>query len=425
MQVKLESNVRAYCRSFPDVFDTAEGASVTSVKGRRYVDFLSGCGSLNYGHSHPSLREALSSYISHNGIVMSLDMETRSKNEFMEVFSRHILQPRGLDYRFQFPGPTGANAVEAAVKLARKFTGRSSIVAFTNAFHGCSLGALALTGNRHHRNNSEALLTNVMRAPYDGYYGPDVDTSACIEKLFVDPSSGYDLPAAIVIETVQGEGGLNVASIEWMQKIARLAQKNHTLFIVDDIQAGCGRSGNFFSFESLDVYPDIVCLAKSISGFGLPMSLVLLRPEYDVWSPGEHSGTFRGNNLAFVTATEAIRQFWTSDAFCNGVHDRTVKVSKFLSGLSNTYPNDIGVKGRGMMMGLEFSDPELPKSIQEQCFSRGLIIELCGPNDEVLKLLPPLNIADDELDKGLDIIATVVCDNLKRANSIISGVKHG
>lgn len=182
MQVNFESNVRAYCRSFHDVFDTAEGASVTSVKGQRYVDFLSGCGSLNYGHSHPSLREALSSYISNNGIVMSLDMETRSKNEFMEVFSRHILQPRGLDYRFQFPGPTGANAVEAAIKLARKFTGRSSIVAFTNAFHGCSL---ALTGNRHHRNNSETLLTNVVRTPYDGYYGPDVDTSA----QFLDASN--------------------------------------------------------------------------------------------------------------------------------------------------------------------------------------------------------------------------------------------
>ena len=425
MHVQFESNVRSYCRNFPDVFDTAEGAFVFSVKGRRYIDFLSGCGALNYGHNHPGLREALLSYIGKNGIAMSLDMETRSKNEFMDVFSKYILRPRELNYRLQFPGPTGANAVESAIKLARKFTGRSNIVAFTNAFHGCSLGALALTGSWHHRNNSEALLTNVMRAPYDGYYESGVDTSAYLEKLIVDPSSGYDPPAAIIVETIQGEGGLNVASVEWMQNVARFSQRNGILLIIDDIQAGCGRSGDFFSFESLGVYPDIVCLAKSISGFGLPMSLVLLKQEYDIWDPGEHSGTFRGNNLAFVTAAETIRQFWNSDVFCNEVCDRIMKTSKVLDQLSNAYPDDICIKGRGMMMGLEFSCPELPKLIQKNCFSNGLIIELCGPNYEVLKLLPPLNIATDELDRGLDIIATAIYDSLKNMNSAVSNVQYG
>lgn len=425
MLVELESNVRSYCRSFPDIFDKAEGVFVFSVKGQRYVDFLSGCGSLNYGHNHPRLREALLSYIGNKGITTSLDVKTRSKNEFMEVFAEHILRSRKLDYKFQFPGPTGTNAVEAAIKLARKFTGRSGIIAFTNAFHGCSLGALALTGSQHHRNNSEALLTNVMRAPYDGYLGVDVDTSVYLEKLIVDPSSGYNLPAAIIVETIQGEGGLNVASVEWMQNITRLAQKHNILLIVDDIQAGCGRSGNFFSFESSGIYPDIVCLAKSVSGFGLPMSLVLIKPELDIWEPGEHNGTFRGNNLAFVTASKAIDLFWSNDTFQREVKERISKTRTFLEDLSRSYPKHVFVKGQGMIMGLEFSDSQLPKTIQKECFLKGLIIELCGPNDEVLKLLPPLNIDVDILQEGLEIIGEVTRNVLESENSILSKVIHG
>ena len=418
----FESNVRSYCRSFPDVFDKAEGTFIFSTNGRRYVDFLSGCGSLNYGHNHPELRETLLSYITNHGIAMSLDMETRSKNDFMAAFYEHILSPRGLGYKIQFPGPTGTNAVEAAIKLARKFTGRSSVISFTNGFHGCSLGALALTGSQHHRNSSKALLTNVMRAPYDGYLGAEVDTSAQIAELLSDPSSGCDIPAAIIVETIQGEGGLNVASSGWIQNIAQLAREHEILLIVDDIQAGCGRGGDFFSFESLGIYPDIVCLAKSISGFGLPMSLILLKSEYDIWNPGEHNGTFRGNNLAFVTATEAIKCFWSDDRLKNGVHEQTAKINSFLNELAQIYPDFLSVKGRGMMMGLAFSNSELATSVQRGCFSQGLIIELCGPYDEVVKLLPPLNISTDELNLGLDIIATTIHDTLKDAVPISAGV---
>ena len=216
MESGIESNVRSYCRIFPDVFDKAEGSLIFVTNGRRYIDFLSGCGSLNYGHNNSDLKEALLSYLADSGIVMSLDMETQSKNKFIEVFSEHILQPRGLNYKLQFPGPTGTNAVEAAIKLARKVTGRSNVIAFTNAFHGCSLGALALTANEHHRGNSEALLTHVNRVAYDGYLGPDIDSSALLEKLLSDPSSGIDAPAAIILETIQGEGGLNVASASWV-----------------------------------------------------------------------------------------------------------------------------------------------------------------------------------------------------------------
>ena len=420
----LESNVRSYCRSLPETFHKAEGALVFSTSGRCYIDFLSGCGALNYGHNHPDLQEVLLSYITNHGIAISLDMETQSKNEFMAAFYEHILKPRGLDYKLQFPGPTGANAVEGAIKLARKITERSNIIAFTNAFHGCSLGALALTGNQHHRNSSEALLTNVMRAPYDGYWGAEVDTSFQLSELLSDPSSGYDFPAAIIVELIQGEGGLNFASLEWIQNIAKLAKEHGILLIVDDIQAGCGRSGDFFSFESLGIYPDIVCLAKSVSGFGLPMSLVLLKPEYDIWEPGEHNGTFRGNNLAFVTATAAIKRFWRDDVFRNGIYDRIAKKSALLHDLVQIYPDFLDIKGRGLMTGLAFSDPKLAKSVQQDCFGQGLIIELCGPHNEVLKLLPPLNISDEALSQGLDIITTAVHDTMNDMNPVPSEVAY-
>ncbi|MGU9962635.1 MAG: diaminobutyrate--2-oxoglutarate transaminase [Candidatus Halichondribacter symbioticus] len=415
MRKELETNGRSYCRSFPDTFDKAEGSSVFNTSGRRYIDFLSGCSSLNYGHNHPDMQKALLTYIQNQGITMSLDMGTQSKNKFMELFSKYILQPRGFDYKLQFAGPTGTNAIEAAIKLARKFTGRTNVIAFTNAFHGCSLGALALTGNQHHRNNSTALLAHTIRVPYDGYWGSEIDTSEHLKKLFSDASSGYDLPAAIIVETIQGEGGLNVATAEWMKNIESLARELGALLIIDDIQAGCGRSGDFFSFESLGVYPDIVCLAKSLSGFGLPMSLVLMKPEYDIWQPGEHSGTFRGNNLAFVTASKAIELFWCNNSFQQDIHARGKKIKSFLDGLSQTYPDATLVKGRGMMMGLKFFDSEQAKIIQKSCFSKGLIIELCGPNDEVLKLLPPLNIDAKDLEQGLNIIDAVTNDTLGRS----------
>ena len=338
MSFEIESEVRSYCRNFPDVFSRAEGAFVYSATGKSYIDFLSACGSLNYGHNHPELRKALVSYVKKQGVTMSLDTETVSKNEFLEAFREHILEPRGFSYKLQFAGPTGANAVEAAIKLARKVTGRTNVVAFTNAFHGCSLGALALTANAHHRGSSEALLSHVNRVPYDGYLGPDVDTSALLEKLLSDPSSGIDVPAAIILETIQGEGGLNVASANWVKNVARIAQKFGALLIVDDIQAGCGRSGDFFSFEPFGIEPDIVCLAKSISGFGLPMSLVLIKPEHDIWAPGEHNGTFRGNNLAFVTATVALRQFWKTSEFQKIIKDNGEKLRAVLTNLVAAHP---------------------------------------------------------------------------------------
>jgi diaminobutyrate-2-oxoglutarate transaminase len=309
-----ESNVRYYCRRMPRVFARARNALVWDEDGREFIDFLSACGSLNYGHNHPRLKSRLLEYLAKDGIVNSLDLHTQAKENFIRTFRRVVLEPHGLDYRLQFTGPTGTNAVEAALKLARKATGRRTVAAFTNGFHGVSLGALAATGNAAARKAASGLLDGVVRLPFEGYRGAGIAELDRFEAMVIDPSGGIEPPAAFIVETVQGEGGLNVASAQWMRRLAALAEKLGALLIVDDIQAGCGRTGRFFSFERAGIVPDIVCLSKSLSGIGLPMALLLLRPDRDVWNPGEHNGTFRGNNLAFVAAAEAL-ELWTDPSF--------------------------------------------------------------------------------------------------------------
>lgn len=234
--------MRSYCRSYPELFETAQGSTLTTQSGKLYLDFLSGCGSLNYGHNNSNIKSRLLEYIQQDGIAMGLDLETTAKASFLEQFEENILKPRSLDYKIQFTGPTGANAVEAAIKLARKSTGRTNVIAFTNAFHGCTLGSLSLTGSEHHRSASKSLMNQVTRWPYDGYFEPETDTAAMLDQIVNDPSGGVDNPTAIVVELVQGEGGLNVASKEWLQSIQKIATNLGALLIVDDIQAGCGRT---------------------------------------------------------------------------------------------------------------------------------------------------------------------------------------
>ncbi|RWB25419.1 diaminobutyrate--2-oxoglutarate transaminase [Mesorhizobium sp.] len=403
---ECESDVRSYCRFFPFELETAENAIVTLSSGEKYIDFLSGCGSLNYGHNNNTMKEALLRYISMNGIAHTLDFYSTSKKSFIETFKKKILSPRKLDYKIQFTGPTGANAVEAALKLARKVTGRTNVIAFTNGFHGVSLGALSLTGNRANRAVAGLALHGVTRAPYDGYFGPQFDTVQWLDQMLTDPSAGIEEPAAFIVETVQGEGGLNVASIRWMRALRALASKHGALLIIDDVQAGCGRTGTFFSFESAQIVPDIVVLAKSLSGFGLPFAAVLLAPQHDVWQPGEHNGTFRGNNHAFVTAQTAIDNFWSDDSFTQSIAKNIKIMETALAKLQSAtgWPS----KGRGMMQGLCCPTYEIAASIRARCVQTGLILELCGPCDETIKLMPPLTIEESVLHDGLERFSEAV-----------------
>ncbi|WP_332719122.1 diaminobutyrate--2-oxoglutarate transaminase [Pelagibacterium mangrovi] len=399
---RMESQVRSYSRSFPKLFSAAKGASIFGEDGREYIDFLAGCSSLNYGHNDSDMQAALVEYVTSDGIAHGLDMFTDAKEKFLTAYEEIVLKPRGMDYRLMFTGPTGANAVEAALKLARKVTGRTNVIAFTNGFHGMTLGALAATGNAGKRNGGGIDLNGVYRAPFEGYFGPDIDTADMLDQMLDDPSGGIDAPAAILVEPVQGEGGLNAASPEWLKKIEAIARKHGALLILDDIQAGCGRTGTFFSFEEFGLSPDIITQAKSLSGMGLPLALTLIKPEHDIWKPAEHNGTFRGNNHAFVTARVALEKFWRDDSFAKTVKAKGEHLTTRLGAIAARY--GLSLRGRGMMMGINTEDGEMASLICARCFEKGLIIETSGGNDEVVKVLCPLTIDIAKLDKGLDII---------------------
>ena len=307
----LESEVRSYIRDFPTVFQKAKGSKLYDEKGKDYIDFFAGAGTLNYGHNNPLVSEALVKYIMEDKIVHSLDKATTAKREFIETFYNTILDPRGMEYKIQFSGPTGTDAVETALKLARMVKGRSNIIAFTNAFHGMTMGSMAVTSNTFYRDEAFINRSNVTFVPFDGYLGSEVDTASYLRQLLEDNSSGVDLPAAIILETVQAEGGVNVASRKWLREIEAICHEYDILLIVDDIQVGNGRTGNFFSFEEAGINPDIITLSKSIGG-GLPLSVVFMKSELDQWKPGQHSGTFRGNNLAFIASTRLL-SYWEDD----------------------------------------------------------------------------------------------------------------
>ena len=407
-----ESEVRGYCRNFPAVFTSAKGAWMSDNEGRKYLDFFAGAGVLNYGHNPDKLKQALLDYIAADGITHTLDMYSEAKANFIERFQQVILAPRGLDYKMQFPGPTGTNAVEAALKLARKVTGRERVVNFTNAFHGMTLGSLAVTGNGFKRAGAGVPLNHTMAVPFDGYMGDDIDTLDYLERLLIDDGSGLDAPAAVILETVQAEGGVNVASPQWLRRLREITAHHGVLLIVDDIQVGCGRTGKFFSFEEAGIVPDIVTLSKSLSGYGLPFALVLFKPELDQWAPGEHNGTFRGHCPAFVTGAAAL-DFWQDSWFEKSVLAKGRLARERLQKMLRNTGVKGEVRGRGLILGVAFQDTELASQISAACFERGLIIETAGVNDEVLKLLPSLTISEEELAHGLDIIEQALKATLK------------
>ncbi|NVN50089.1 diaminobutyrate--2-oxoglutarate transaminase [Mycolicibacterium hippocampi] len=408
---EVESGVRSYCRSWPTTMEIAQGSWLTDAAGRRYLDFFAGAGALNYGHNNPALKKPLLDYLTNDMIVHSLDMATSAKTEFLETFERLILRPRGLDYKVQFPGPTGANSVEAALKLARKVTGRESIINFTNAFHGMTLGALSVTGNSMKRAGAGIPLVHSTPMPYDNYFGGATEDFHWFERVLDDSGGGLNHPAAVIVETVQGEGGLNVARAEWLQALAELCRRRDILLIVDDVQMGCGRTGQFFSFEEAGIVPDIVTLSKSISGYGLPMALTLFRRELDVWTPGEHNGTFRGHNPAFITATKALETYWSTASFADETSAKGGQVRDRLEQIAATHEG-VSARGRGMAQGLKFADTALAAEVCRAGFDRGVLMETSGPSDEVVKLLPPLTTTAADLDSGIDILAEAVAATL-------------
>ena len=400
---ELESAVRSYSRGWPTVFNKAKGYKLWDTDGKEYIDFFAGAGTMNYGHNDETMQQKVIEYIQNDGIIHSLDMGTTPRKEFLENFKEIILTPRKLDYKIMFPGPTGTNTVESALKIARKVTGRETVISFTNAFHGMTIGSLSVTGNSFKRHGAGVPLHHSVSMPFDNYV-ENHDSTAYLERFLEDSGSGVALPAAIILETVQGEGGINAARIEWLQKIEELCKRWNILLIVDDVQAGNGRTGTFFSFEPAGIEPDVVCLSKSIGGFGLPMAITLIKPEHDKWGPGEHNGTFRGNNLAFIAATEAL-SYWKNDDFEKEVQEKAEILKTAVSTIIEKYPELNGeARGRGLMQGIAVEEEGLATEICAEAFQRGLIVETSGPKDEVVKFLPPLIIDKVGLEKGFQLL---------------------
>ncbi|WP_377863489.1 diaminobutyrate--2-oxoglutarate transaminase [Bacillus sp. R86525] len=410
----LESSVRSYSRCFPTVFDRSKGFKIWGENGKEYIDFFAGAGALNYGHNDPYMKKQLLDYIQKDGIAHSLDMGTMAKANFLIKFQDVILSKRGLNYKIMFPGPTGTNAVESALKIARKITGRTGVFSFTNSFHGMSIGSLSVSSNRKKRKGAGVPLNNGVSLPYENYIN-GFDSLEYLRKILNDNGSGIEIPAAIIVETVQGEGGLHKMSFEWLRELRKICDEFDILLIIDDIQTGCGRTGTFFSFEPANISPDVICLSKSISGYGLPMSLTLIKPEFDNWFPGEHNGTFRGNNLAFVTGTAALK-YWENTKFEESIQKKADKLSKDLHGLIEKYPEIEGEhRGRGLIQGIYCKKNGLAERVCATAFENGLICETSGSDSQVIKIIPPLIIDSDGLQRGLDIIEYSIQQNLSHS----------
>jgi diaminobutyrate-2-oxoglutarate transaminase len=419
---EMESEVRGYVRSFPKIFDVARGALLYDEQGNRYIDFFAGAGTVNYGHNNPLFKEAMIEYLQRDGILHGLDKATVAKRAFLHKLRDTILAPRNLQYKVQFTGPTGTNAVETALKLARMVKRRSNVIAFTNGYHGLTMGALAVTGNYFYRDESYGARSNAAFMPYDGFLGPDIDTIDVLRRYLADGSSGVDIPAAIIVETVQGEGGVNVASIEWLQRLEATCREFDILLIIDDIQVGNGRTGTFFSFERAGIHPDLVTVSKSIGG-GLPLAMLFMRPELDQWQPGEHTGTFRGNNLAFIAAERALT-YWDNDDLSQAVQYKSEIMQGELQRLSDKYGElDARLRGVGMIWGLELPQPGVAKEASKECFEHGLIIETAGADDQVLKFLPPLIIDEELLREGFEIIDAALGALLDRRHKLLTGAE--
>jgi diaminobutyrate-2-oxoglutarate transaminase len=420
-QEQRESNARVYPRHFPFAIAEAKGSFIRDLDGNVFIDFLAGAGVLSFGHNHPELVAAATEQM---GIFThGLDMPTPAKDAF--TTAQLGMLPAGMrdHMKIQFCGPTGANAVDAAIKLAKTATGRGDIVAFSGGFHGTTHTGMALTGNLSMKRPIANGMPGVHFFPFSSGGVPagvdaatwDTTAVALLEQALTDPNGGIAPPAAVIMEMVQGEGGVNPASREFAQRVRRLTRELGIPLIVDEVQTGCGRTGSWFAFEQYDIEPDIIVASKALSGMGLPVAIIIYHEKLDVWAPGAHTGTFRGNQLAFAAGTKAVELMHRDDILGN-VRARGTQVQNRLATLTDN-PAVVDVRGRGLMWGIELAPPtdgrtagELAEQVQALALRQGLILELGGRDDRVVRMLPPLNVTEHVMDVALSILITAIGD---------------
>lgn len=399
---RLETECRSYCRGIPVIFDKAQGSVITGADGSEYLDFFSGAGAVNYGHNHPQMTQAITEYLQSSHIVHALDLHTTTKSRLLTAIDEVLLKPNDWDYKIQFTGPTGTDANEAALKLARIATGRRRVVAFNGSYHGMSIGSLSVSGSNRLRSVGGPLLHETTFVPFeDGPVGK-FDSIEFLERLSNDAGSGQEMPAAVIVEGVQIQAGVYSASNKWLQDVRAWTKANDVIMIMDEVQTGCGRTGAFFSFERAGIVPDMITVAKSIGGYGLPMALVFIAREFDKWNPGDHTGTFRGNQLAFL-AGEIALHFWQDPEFLKLVKANCDAIETAMATFARE-PIVHACRCEGLIAGIDFGAKQGNRAerFQKLVLDAGVIVETCGPDHEVVKLMPPINTPTTLLIDGLD-----------------------
>jgi diaminobutyrate-2-oxoglutarate transaminase len=412
-QDSIESNARSYPRRLPIALKSGRGAHVWDTDGREYIDCLAGAGALALGHNHPVVTQAIRKALEEDVPLQTLDLPTPLKAQFIDELFAALPGDFAGSAKIHFCGPSGADAVEAAIKLARVATGRRSLMCFRGAYHGMTAAALSLTGDIGAKAASVAQLSDICFLPFPSDYhcpfgiGGEAGWRACanyIEALLDDPNSGVSAPAALILEVVQGEGGVNPAPDAWLKAIRAITQQRGILLIVDEVQTGLGRTGHLFAFQSSGIMPDIAVLSKAIGG-GLPLSVIVYRRDIDVWQPGAHAGTFRGNQLGFAAGAATIRHIRLRQ-LDRHAHDMGERLTCALRDIAARFSEIGNVRGRGLMTGVEIIDPRgavhgggLARRIQHNCLRHGLIVELGGRFSSVVRLLPPLIVTHSQIDE--------------------------
>ncbi|MDH0650041.1 aspartate aminotransferase family protein [Pseudomonas sp. GD03858] len=420
-QQQQESNARSYPRRIPLALKRARGIYVEDVEGRQFIDCLAGAGTLALGHNHPVVIDAIQRVLADELPLHTLDLTTPVKDQFVQDLFALLPEALRREAKIQFCGPTGTDAVEAALKLVRTATGRSTVLAFQGGYHGMTQGALSLMGSLGPKKPLGALLSNgVQFLPYPYDYrcpfglGGEAGVRAnlhLLENLLNDPEAGVALPAAVIVEVVQGEGGVIPADVEWLRGLRRITEQAGVALIVDEIQSGFARTGRMFAFEHAGIVPDVVTLSKAIGG-SLPMAVTVYRDWLDTWSPGAHAGTFRGNQMAMATGS-AVMKYLVEHRLCEHAEAMGQRLRGHLQRLQQAYPQLGDVRGRGLMLGVELVDPTgqadalghppahrgLAPKVQRECLRRGLILELGGRHGAVVRFLPPLIISAEQIDE--------------------------
>ena len=417
-QNRLESNARSYPRRIPLSIARAKGIYIEDTKGNIFIDCLAGAGSLALGHNHPAIHQALKKHLSQDAPLLTLDLSTPTKDEFVSHLFDILPDRFSQQARVQFCSPSGADAVEAAIKLAKTATGRRSILAFSGAYHGMTQGTLSLMGNLSAKSPISNLMAEVQFLPFPYLYRcpfglsgeASIDANLhYIDNLLSDPESGITAPAAVIVEAIQGEGGVIPAPNRWLQGLRTLTQAHDIPLIMDEVQSGIGRTGKMFAFEHAGITPDIIVISKAIGG-GLPLSVLVYKESLDTWQPGAHAGTFRGNQLAMAAGSATLEciQGQRLDLYAQSMGQR---LANHLRGIQKNHAHLGNVRGRGLMLGVEIINPrirqakqapptfpELAAKIQQQCLYKGLILEVGGRHGSTLRFLPPLIASETEID---------------------------